>query len=177
MPIELTGQSLTLDEIERIAADGESVTLGAKAQERVRASRQVVEDVLRRDDVVYGINTGFGNFRNVVIPENDLERLQLNLIRSHSAGVGEPFSEQDVRARRAGEVGPDEARTQLGEPQAQNGGECREGRECRELQPGAASEPAHGRRSRSPSRESEDRSGIGPSQCSGQRPRITTRRP
>ena len=98
MPIELTGQSLTLDEIERIAADGESVTLGAKAQERVRASRQVVEDILRRDEVVYGINTGFGNFRNVVIPENDLERLQLNLVRSHSAGVGEPFSEQDVRA-------------------------------------------------------------------------------
>lgn len=98
MPIELTGQSLTLDEIESIAADGESVTLGAQARERVRASRQVVEDILKRDEVVYGINTGFGNFRNVVIPEADLERLQLNLIRSHSAGVGEPFSEEDVRA-------------------------------------------------------------------------------
>lgn len=98
MPIELTGRSLTLDEIERISAKGESVTLGSEAQERVRASRQVVEDILERDEVVYGINTGFGNFRNVVIPKADLERLQLNLIRSHSAGVGEPLSEQDVRA-------------------------------------------------------------------------------
>ena len=98
MPIELTGQDLTLDEIESVAVGGESVALTEKAQERVRASRQVVEDILRRDEVVYGINTGFGNFRNVVIPQADLERLQLNLIRSHSAGVGDPFSEDVVRA-------------------------------------------------------------------------------
>ncbi|GMR23785.1 MAG: histidine ammonia-lyase [Acidobacteriota bacterium] len=98
MAIELTGRDLTLDEIERVAADGESVTLAEESLERVGASRQVVEDILRRDEVVYGINTGFGNFRNVVIPHADLERLQLNLIRSHSAGVGDPFSEEDVRA-------------------------------------------------------------------------------
>ena len=98
MPIELTGQDLTLDEIERVAVGGESVALSEKAQERVQASRQVVEDILRRDEVVYGINTGFGNFRNVVIPRADLERLQLNLIQSHSAGVGDPFSEDVVRA-------------------------------------------------------------------------------
>ncbi|MEE9254830.1 MAG: aromatic amino acid lyase, partial [Pseudomonadales bacterium] len=98
MPIELTGQDLTLDEIESVAVGGESVALTEKAQERVQASRQVVEDILRRDEVVYGINTGFGNFRNVVIPQADLERLQLNLIRSHSAGVGDPFSEDVVRA-------------------------------------------------------------------------------
>jgi histidine ammonia-lyase len=57
-----------------------------------------VDDILGKDDVVYGVNTGFGNFRNVVIPPADLERLQLNLIRSHSAGVGDPFPEDVVRA-------------------------------------------------------------------------------
>ena len=64
----------------------------------MRASRQVVERILSENQVVYGINTGFGNFRNVIIPRPDLERLQTNLIRSHAAGVGDPFTEDVVRA-------------------------------------------------------------------------------
>lgn len=98
MTVELTGHDLTLDELERVAFNGEQVLLSGPARERVRASRQVVEGILSRDEVVYGINTGFGNFRNVVISPADLKRLQLNLIRSHAAGVGEPFSEDVVRA-------------------------------------------------------------------------------
>ena len=98
MPVSLTGKSLTLDEIESVAANGESVALADDAVENVRASRKVVEDILARDEVVYGINTGFGNFRNVIIPPAELEQLQLNLIRSHAAGVGEPFPEDVVRA-------------------------------------------------------------------------------
>jgi len=69
MPIELTGESLTLDELERIAAAGESVTLGAEAKERVRASRQVVKDILRRDEVVYGINTGFDQMGGIAVTQ------------------------------------------------------------------------------------------------------------
>jgi histidine ammonia-lyase len=98
MTVELTGGNLTLDEIERVAFDGEAVSLPVHARERVRASRRIVEEILSRGKVVYGINTGFGNFRNVVISPADLERLQLNLIRSHAAGVGEPFAEDVVRA-------------------------------------------------------------------------------
>ncbi len=70
----------------------------AEARERVAASRAVVEEILRGDRVVYGINTGFGNFRNVVIARGDLEELQLNLVRSHSAGVGNAFPEPVVRS-------------------------------------------------------------------------------
>ena len=74
------------------------MAIAEEAKHRVKESRQVIEDVLASERVVYGINTGFGNFRNVVIPRHDLETLQLNLIRSHAAGVGDPFAEEIVRA-------------------------------------------------------------------------------
>jgi len=96
--VQLTGTSLTLGDIEAISMRGETVTLADEAKRRVKQSRQVVEDILASERVVYGINTGFGNFRNVVIPRHDLETLQVNLIRSHAAGVGDPFPEEIVRA-------------------------------------------------------------------------------
>jgi len=96
--VVLTGRSLTLEEIEDVARRGAAVSLAPEARERVEASRAVVDEILRGDRVVYGINTGFGNFRNVVIAREDLEELQLNLVRSHSAGVGNAFPETVVRA-------------------------------------------------------------------------------
>ena len=65
---------------------------------RVAASRRVIDDILSSGQVAYGINTGFGRLAEVRIPPNQLERLQLNLLRSHACGVGEPFSEEVVRA-------------------------------------------------------------------------------
>ena len=96
--VKLTGRSLSLEELERVSLEGETVELAEDAVLRVRASRDVVDGILAEERVVYGINTGFGNFRNVVIGNDDLEKLQLNLIRSHAAGVGEPFPEEIVRA-------------------------------------------------------------------------------
>jgi histidine ammonia-lyase len=96
--VVLTGRSLTFEEIEDVARRGAAVSLAPEARERVEASRAVVDEILRGDRVVYGINTGFGNFRNVVIAREDLEKLQLNLVRSHSAGVGNAFPETVVRA-------------------------------------------------------------------------------
>ncbi len=98
MARELTGKNLTLEDIEAVSLGGETVDLSEQARSQVRASRQVVQDILSEERVVYGINTGFGNFRTVIIPRSDLEQLQINLIRSHAAGVGDPFSEDVVRA-------------------------------------------------------------------------------
>jgi histidine ammonia-lyase len=98
MARELTGKNLTLEDIEAVSLRAETVGLSDEVRRKVRDSRRVVEQVLSEERVVYGINTGFGNFRTVVIPRSDLEQLQVNLIRSHSAGVGEPFSEDIVRA-------------------------------------------------------------------------------
>jgi histidine ammonia-lyase len=68
-----------------------------QAWQAVKQGRQIVEDVMERKEVAYGINTGFGNFANVVIPEDKLSELQENLIRSHAAGVGDLLSPQRVR--------------------------------------------------------------------------------
>jgi histidine ammonia-lyase len=98
MTVNVTGSRLTLDEIERVSFGGEEVVVTEESRELVARSRRVVDEILASDRIVYGINTGFGNFRNVVIPREDLVDLQVNLVRSHAAGVGEPFSEEVVRS-------------------------------------------------------------------------------
>jgi histidine ammonia-lyase len=91
--------SLSLADVERVALDpAVRLRLGDDARERVRAARRVVEDVVRDGRVVYGITTGFGALSEVVIPPDRIRELQLNLIRSHAAGVGEPLSTAETRA-------------------------------------------------------------------------------
>ncbi len=96
--VNVDGQSLTIEAVEAVARGGASTVLGDRARERVAASRQVIDDILSSGRVAYGINTGFGRLAEVRIAPDQLERLQLNLLRSHACGVGEPFSEEVVRA-------------------------------------------------------------------------------
>ncbi len=65
---------------------------------RVRASRAIVDDIVARGDLVYGITTGFGAFKDRVIPSEDLAQLQVNLVLSHCVGVGAPLPTEVVRA-------------------------------------------------------------------------------
>lgn len=97
-PVTVDGRSLTLDAVAAVALDRRPVTLEPAARDRVAASRAVVEEILASGQVVYGINTGFGRLAEVRISPDEVERLQLNLLRSHAAGVGEPFDEATVRA-------------------------------------------------------------------------------
>ena len=94
----LDGQPLTLDGIASVARGGEAVTLSGAAAGRIRASRRLVEQIVAEHRVVYGINTGFGKLADVHIPETQLRELQLNLVRSHSCGLGEPLPEAETRA-------------------------------------------------------------------------------
>jgi len=96
--ILVDGHSLTIEAVEAVARGGASTVLGNQARERVAASRQVIDDILSKGQVAYGINTGFGRLAEVRIPSDQLETLQLNLLRSHACGVGEPFGEDVVRA-------------------------------------------------------------------------------
>lgn len=95
--IEIDGASLTLEQIEAVA-DGAEVALAAAARARVERARQFVEDIIKRGDVVYGINTGFGALADVMIPPDKLRALQINLVRSHVCGVGDALPERAVRA-------------------------------------------------------------------------------
>lgn len=95
--IEIDGNSLTLDDV-RGVAQGARVGIAGGVLERVAASRRVVDDILDSDDAVYGINTGFGKLSDVRIRHEDLRALQVNLVRSHSCGVGEPLGPEVTRA-------------------------------------------------------------------------------
>ena len=65
MTVVVTGESLTLEGLSRIAFEGERIELSDGARAKIGRSREVVEEILRSDRVVYGINTGFGNFRKM----------------------------------------------------------------------------------------------------------------
>jgi histidine ammonia-lyase len=99
--VTLDGSSLTIEQLLRIADEREPVALAPDARERVRASRAVVERRAISDEPAYGINTGFGSFADVKIAADALEALQLNLLRSHAAGVGHPLPVRSVRATMA----------------------------------------------------------------------------
>lgn len=96
--IELTGSTLTMHELERICYGGEKVSIAQRSIELVKQSRKAVERIIKEKKNIYGINTGFGKFSDVIIDETDVQELQLNLIRSHACGVGNPFPEIVSRA-------------------------------------------------------------------------------
>jgi histidine ammonia-lyase len=99
--ILLDGSSLSLSGLMAIAHDHARVGLTADARTRVRAARALVDAKAAADEPAYGINTGFGSLSDVRIPRDQLAALQLNLIRSHAAGVGEPLPVPAVRATMA----------------------------------------------------------------------------
>ena len=92
----LPGQ-LTLEQLQSIHAGGVSLTLLPAAYDAIRASAQVVQRAADGEAPVYGVNTGFGKLANQRIGKEQLSTLQLNLIRSHSVGVGEPLAPEVVR--------------------------------------------------------------------------------
>jgi histidine ammonia-lyase len=96
--IILDRSTLTLAQIHAVAHDFEPVSISIRAYEGVDQSRRVVEQILAEHRVVYGINTGFGRLSDVKISDDELRDLQLNLVRSHSVGVGEPLSIPETRA-------------------------------------------------------------------------------
>src|SRR5882672_4955811 len=96
--LEVAGQPLTLEQIQQVAVGGLEPVLPAYARQRILSSRDVVEKLLREKKVVYGVNTGFGKLADVHIPACELERLQVNLVRSHASGLGNPLSRTETRA-------------------------------------------------------------------------------
>ena len=97
-PLILDGASLTIADVVTVAAGGRSVALAPSAADRMRATRTVVEGLAARGEAVYGVTTGFGKLSDVAIPADQLAQLQVNLIRSHAAGVGPRLPEAEVRA-------------------------------------------------------------------------------
>jgi histidine ammonia-lyase len=99
--IVIDGESLTLTELTAIADEHAPLALAPRAALRVDAARAVVDRKAAGTDAVYGINTGFGALADTAIPRDALGALQLNLLRSHAAGVGDALPVRAVRASMA----------------------------------------------------------------------------
>jgi len=96
--LTIDGESLTVEEVVRVAHTGEPVTLSRVARRRIEASRAALIRIVESGRPAYGVNTGFGQLENTPVSKGDLLRLQENLVRSHAAGAGPPLWEDDVRA-------------------------------------------------------------------------------
>src|SRR5437588_6508185 len=96
--LELDGQRLSLAQVAAVARGEERLALATAARARVEQARRVVEKIVAEGRTVYGVNTGFGKLSDVHIEPTQLRETQLNLVRSHSCGLGPPLSESEVRA-------------------------------------------------------------------------------
>ncbi|HRF66672.1 MAG TPA: histidine ammonia-lyase [Ignavibacteria bacterium] len=93
----LNGENLTIPEAKEIVDNFLPVGISKDTAARIKRSRSVIEKWIKNDEVIYGVTTGFGEFKDVKIPQKDIEKLQHNLIISHAAGVGEPLPKNIVR--------------------------------------------------------------------------------
>ncbi|HWO97175.1 MAG TPA: histidine ammonia-lyase [Bacillus sp. (in: firmicutes)] len=98
MLVQLDGNTLTLEQIAQVLDHNATVEISEESWRKVKQSRAVVEKHIAEGSVVYGVNTGFGKFSDTIISNEDVENLQLNLIRSHACAIGQPFSESVSRA-------------------------------------------------------------------------------
>lgn len=98
MPITINGQKLTVQEVIRVARDGEQVVMTEESKAAVQKARDYVDQKLSEGAVIYGLTTGFGKFSDTFISGDETVDLQRNLIISHTCAMGTPLPRQVVRA-------------------------------------------------------------------------------
>jgi histidine ammonia-lyase len=104
MTIILDGSGLTIEKLVRIARDGEKVELHPEALERIKACREMLEEKIRAHEIMYGINTGIGEFSEVVLSDEQVMQFQRYLIYNHAAGIGDAVPIEQVRAALASRI-------------------------------------------------------------------------
>jgi histidine ammonia-lyase len=98
MAVKIDGQSLKIEHVQEVARNKARVEVAAKAKKAVARCRKTVEDLVARGQLIYGVTTGIGELARVHVPKEVGEELQKRIVFSHSAGVGEFFTEDEVRA-------------------------------------------------------------------------------
>ena len=96
--LHINGNDLTLEDVREVAVDGRAVLLAPDAREQVNRARSVVEDIVKGNKVSYAITTGVGKLSDVRIAGDQIRELQVNLVRSHAVGVGDPLPVAETRA-------------------------------------------------------------------------------
>ncbi|MCF7918559.1 MAG: aromatic amino acid ammonia-lyase [Candidatus Cloacimonetes bacterium] len=104
MPIVLDGNSLTIEKLVAIARDGEQVEVAPEAWERIKKCRAMLERKIVAHEIMYGVNTGIGEFSEVVLDDDQIKDFQKYLVYNHAAGIGEPAPLEYVRGAMAGRI-------------------------------------------------------------------------
>jgi histidine ammonia-lyase len=104
MTITLNGSALTIEKLVAIARDGEKVTLDPAALERIKVCRAMLEDKLVKKEIMYGTNTGIGEFSETMLSDEQVKDFQKYLVYNHAAGIGDPAPVEHVRAALAGRI-------------------------------------------------------------------------
>lgn len=104
MTIFLDGSNLTIENIVKIARDNERVNLHPEALERIKKCRAMLEEKIKAKEIMYGVNTGIGEFSEMVLDDNQIKDFQKYLIYNHAAGIGDPAPIEFVRAAMAGRI-------------------------------------------------------------------------
>ncbi|MGD2121570.1 MAG: aromatic amino acid ammonia-lyase [Gemmatimonadota bacterium] len=104
MSLRIGADSLTLEDVEGVARGREKVELTDEAMARIRRCRAMLEEKIDAREIMYGVNTGIGEFSEVVLSDEQVRRFQKYLIYNHSAGIGDPASEENVRAAILGRI-------------------------------------------------------------------------
>jgi histidine ammonia-lyase len=104
MTITLDGSGLTVEQLMRIARHDEKVALSQEAVQRIKVCRTMVEEKIAAHEIMYGVNTGIGEFSEVVLNDEQVQQFQKYLIYNHAAGIGEPCPVEQVRGAMVGRI-------------------------------------------------------------------------
>src|SRR5512142_3498584 len=104
MAITLDGSNLSIENLVRIARLGEPVALDPGAVERIKVCRTMLEEKLAAREIMYGTNTGIGEFSEKVLSDDQVMEFQKYLIYNHAAGIGDPIPVEYVRAALTGRI-------------------------------------------------------------------------
>ena len=102
--ITITGYDLTLEDVVRVARHHEEVRLHPDALERIKVCRRMLEKKIEAHEIMYGVNTGIGEFSEVILNDEQIRDFQKYLIYNHAAGIGEAAPEEHVRAAMLGRI-------------------------------------------------------------------------
>jgi len=98
MSVVITGTTLTIEDVVRVARERAPISLHPEARERIRTCREMVERKIAKGETMYGVNTGIGELSEVSLTPTEVQNFQRYLIYNHAAGIGEPMPEEWVRA-------------------------------------------------------------------------------
>src|SRR4030067_3109133 len=98
MPVKISGKNLTIEDVYNVAVRNEKVELTNEALEKIIRCRSFIEERIEKKEIMYGVNTGIGEFSEIVLTDEQVQQFQRYLIYNHAAGIGDPAPVEAVRA-------------------------------------------------------------------------------